>query len=110
MKKPHKNELKNESDVWLGQERRKRAMETVKRIARELLPMDYNKFSCILSYRTGLSLRKITDEYLKILIEIGFIKRHGDTLHLADFEESETPFMDSVKSGKIKPRDDVPES
>jgi hypothetical protein len=25
-------------------------------------------------------------------------------------EESETPFMDAVKSGKLKPRDDVPDS
>lgn len=103
------NNLKNESDVWLGQERRKRAMETVKRIAKELLPMEYNKFSCIISYRTGLSLRKITDEYLKILIEIGFIKRTGDTLHLEDYTESETPFMDKVKSGELKPRNDVPD-
>jgi len=104
------NNLKNESDVWLGQERRKRAMETVKRIAKELLPMEYNKFSCIISYRTGLSLRKVTDEYLKILIELGIIERIGDTLHLEFNKESETPFMDAVKSGKIKPRKDVHDS
>lgn len=76
----NKNSLKNEVDIWQGQERRKRAMETIKKLAKELFPMEYDKFACIVSYRTGLSLRKITDEYLKILLTVGIIKRNGNTL------------------------------
>jgi hypothetical protein len=76
----NKNSLKNEVDIWQGQERRKRAMETIKKLAQELFPMEYDKFACIVSYRTGLSLRKITDEYLKILLTVGIIERNGNTL------------------------------
>jgi hypothetical protein len=76
----NKNCLKNEADIWQGQERRKRAMETIKKLAQELFPMEYDKFACTVSYRTGLSLRKITDEYLKILLTVGIIERNGNTL------------------------------
>jgi hypothetical protein len=79
----NKDSLKNEPDIWQGQERRKRAMETIKKLAQELFPMEYDKFACIVSYRTGLSLRKITDEYLRILLTVGIIKRNGNTLTLA---------------------------
>jgi len=75
--------LKNEVDIWQGQERRKRAMETIKNLAQELFPMEYDKFACIVSYRTGLSLRKITDEYLKILLTVGIIERNSNTLTLS---------------------------
>lgn len=79
----NKSRLENEVDIWQGQERRKRAMETIKKLAQELFPMEYDKFACIVSYRTGLSLRKITDEYLKILLTVGIIQRNGNTLTLA---------------------------
>jgi hypothetical protein len=58
-------------------------METIKNLAQELFLMEYDKFACIVSYRTGLSLRKITDEYLKILLTVGIIQRNGNTLTFA---------------------------
>lgn len=76
------NNLKNEVDIWQGQERRKRAMETIKKLAKELFPMEYDEFACTVSYRTGLSLRKVTDEYLKILLTLGIFERNGNTLTL----------------------------
>jgi len=76
----NRTNLKDEVDIWQGQERRKRAMETIKKLAQELFPMEYDKFACIVSYRTGLSLRKITDEYLRILLTVGIIERNGNTL------------------------------
>jgi hypothetical protein len=83
-KKPEHNgnNLKNEADIWQGQERRKRAMETIKKLAQELFPMEYDEFACTVSYRTGLSLRKITDEYLKILLTLGIFERNGNILTL----------------------------
>lgn len=78
----NKNNLKNEKDIWQGQERRKRAMDTITRLAQECFPMDYDEFACMVSYRTGLSLRKVTDEYLKILLTLGIVERDGNTLRL----------------------------
>jgi methyl coenzyme M reductase subunit D len=70
----------SQGDVWLGQERRKITMDIIKQIARECLPIPYKQFACIVSYRTGLSLRKITDDYLEVLIRIGFLKRNENML------------------------------
>ena len=72
--------LINEDDIWLGQQRRKRAMDTILRLAKELLPMPYEQFVCELSYRTGISHRKLTDDYLRVLLGVGLLKRDEDSL------------------------------
>lgn len=51
-------------------------MDIMKVVAKECLPMGYNQFACIVSYRTGLFLRKITDDYLRVLLAVGFLKRN----------------------------------
>jgi hypothetical protein len=82
------NDGTNERNLWVGQDRRKRAMKTIMRIAEELLPMSYKRFACQVSYKTGLSLRKITDDYLEVLSEIGFLEYDGYTLRvLKEFDE-----------------------
>ena len=48
--------------------------------------MAYKKFACTVSYRTGLSLRKVTDDYLEVLIELGFLKRNDGMLELGRTE------------------------
>jgi hypothetical protein len=83
LKKP---KLASEENLWLGQDRRKRAMETILKLARELCPMPYKQFACIVSYRTGLSLRKITDDYLEVLLELSLLKRSDNLLILGDAE------------------------
>jgi hypothetical protein len=88
LKKMTRKELKfvSEEDIWLGQERRKRAMETIQKLARESCPIPYKKFACLVSLRTGLSLRKVTDDYLEILLELGLLKRNDNIL---TFKEAE---------------------
>jgi hypothetical protein len=76
--------LASEENLWLGQDRRKRAMETILKLAEELCPMSCHKFACIVSYRTGLSLRKITDEYVEVLLATGLLERKGNILNLGD--------------------------
>jgi hypothetical protein len=83
LKKP---KLVSEESLWLGQDRRKRAMETILKLAKEHCPMPYKKFACIVSYRTGLSLRKITDDYLEVLLELGLLKRIENLLIMGDAE------------------------
>jgi hypothetical protein len=75
LKKP---KLDSEENLWLGQDRRKRAMETILKLAKELCPISYKQFACVVSYRTGLSLRKITDDYLEVLLELGLLKLNPD--------------------------------
>lgn len=90
LKKERPQELKNggkltsEEDIWLGQGRRKRAMETIMKLAKELCPTPYKQFACSVSYRTGLSLRKITDDYLEVLLVIGLLKRNENVLIVAE--------------------------
>jgi len=66
--------LASEEDIWLGQSRRKRAINTIMRLAEELCPIGYKRFICTVAYRTGLSYRKISDDYIEILLEIGLLK------------------------------------
>jgi hypothetical protein len=90
LKKERPQELKNgvkltsEEDLWLGQGRRKRAMETILKLAKELCPIAYKQFACLVSYRIGLSLRKITDDYLEVLLEIGLLKRNDNILTIGE--------------------------
>ena len=78
--------LVSEESNWLGQDRRKRAMATILKLAKELCPISYKHFACTVSYRTGLSLRKITDDYLEVLIELGLLKRNDNILILGEAE------------------------
>ncbi len=73
-----------EDSLWLGQARRKRAMDAVMKLAKEECPMPCNKFACLVSFRTGLSLRKITDDYLEVLLEIGLLKRNDNIMTLGE--------------------------
>lgn len=88
LKKKNEKELNltSEEGIWLGQDRRKRAMETIKKLARESCPISYKKFACLVSFRTGFSLRKVTDDYLEILLVLGLLKRNDNIL---TFEEAE---------------------
>jgi predicted transcriptional regulator len=74
--------------VWLGQEKRRAIMDVIKAIAKECLPMGYNEFASIVSYRVGLSYRKITDDYLRVLLNVGFLQKdENQTLTLGDIEQ-----------------------
>lgn len=91
IKKEFKKKLYIEFDakddnIWLGQERRKRAFEIILKLAKEYLPMSYDQFASLLSYRIGISLRKITDDYLHVLQQIGLLKREGNSLFLSEGE------------------------
>jgi len=81
-----REKLTSEEDIWLGQGRRKRAMETILKLAKELCPIPYKRFVCIVSYRTGLSYRKITDDYLEVLLGIELLKRNENVLTVAEAE------------------------
>jgi hypothetical protein len=74
--------LTSEENIWFGQARRKRAMDSIIKLARELCPIQYKKFVGIVCFRTGLSLRKVTDDFLEILLELGLLKLNEGILTL----------------------------
>jgi hypothetical protein len=76
--------LAQEEDIWLGQRRRRRAMDVISRLAKELCPMPQGRFVSLVSYRTGLSRRKVADDYLVILLDVGILKVNEGNLHLAE--------------------------
>ena len=74
-------------EYWVGQRRRKRVVEIIIEIAKQNCPMSIKKFASLVSYKTGLSLRKIRDDYLEVLLDVGILKEKNGILALA--EESE---------------------
>ena len=73
-------------ECWLGQSRRKRAVEVIIELAKQNLPMSFKEFACLVSYKTGLSLRKITDDYLEVLLNVGVLKEKGGILSVVEGE------------------------
>ena len=51
-----------------------RAMEIISRLAKELCPMPYRKFVSMVSYRTGLSRRKVADDYIVVLLDVWILE------------------------------------
>ncbi|MFX0200388.1 MAG: hypothetical protein ACFFCW_30080 [Candidatus Hodarchaeota archaeon] len=76
--------LTQEDDIWLGQSRRRRAMEVISRLAKELCPMSYKKFVSMVSYRTGLSRRKVADDYIVVLLDVGILEIKEGTLSVVE--------------------------
>ena len=66
--------LEYEEDIWLGQRRRRRAMDIISRLAKDLCPLSHRKFVSLVSYRTGLSPRKVADDYLEILLDVRILE------------------------------------
>jgi len=75
-------ESNSQETQWLGQERRKRAMDVILLSAYKFGSMGYDQFASKMSYETGLSLRKITDDYLRVLTNMGFLSRNGNDLKI----------------------------
>ena len=79
-----------EEDIWLGQRRRRRAMDIITRLAKEVCPAYHGKFVSAVSYRTGLSRRKISDDYLVVLLDVGILKRSDGTLHFVGLPDGDS--------------------
>jgi hypothetical protein len=73
-----------EEDIWLGQRRRKRAMEIILKLAKDVCPLSVSKFVSYVSYRTGLSRRKVSDDYLETLLDIGLLEVKEGKLFLVE--------------------------
>jgi len=73
-----------QDDIWLGQGRRRRAMDIISRLAKELCPMSYRKFVSMVSYRTGLSRRKVADDYIVVLLDVGILENIAGTLSVVE--------------------------
>ena len=73
-----------QDDIWLGRSRRKRAMEVITRLAKEYCPMPYRKFVSMASYRTGLSRRKVGDDYLVALLDVEILENKEGNLSIVE--------------------------
>lgn len=60
-------------NIWMGQKRRKVAFSIIQELCKEIAPISFKKFCCEVAYRTGLSLRKISDDYMEILVSTNVI-------------------------------------
>jgi hypothetical protein len=80
-------ELKDESNIWAGQERRKRAMNTILKIANELCPINYEEFLANLIFRCGFTKRKLEEDYVQPLIILGFLGKNTNTIIMLKKQE-----------------------
>jgi hypothetical protein len=76
--------LTQEDDIWLGQTRRKRAMEIISRLAKEMCPLPFSKFVSFVSYKTGLSRRKVETDYLETLLDVEILELKEGILQLKE--------------------------
>ena len=84
-----KMDLSKDDDIWLGQRRRRRAMEIILGLAKEMCPVPQGIFVSAVSYRTGLSRRKIGDDYLVVLLDVGHLRRNDGMLHLTSAHDGD---------------------
>jgi hypothetical protein len=80
-------EVRQKSE-FLGTERRKNAMRIILQLCRENLPMEYKKFICVLSYRTGLTIRKVEEDYIEVLKTVGVLQQNKYMLELGAEEKN----------------------
>lgn len=80
-------DLTQEDDIWLGQSRRKRSMDIISRLAKEMCPISHGKFVSFVSYKTGLSRRKIAEDYLVVLTDVGILQLSEGMLHLVHTQD-----------------------
>lgn len=55
--------LSQEENLWPGQRKRKQTMEIISRMAKEKCPIPYKKFVSQTVYLTGLSPRKVRENF-----------------------------------------------
>ena len=85
-----KTNLTQEDRIWPGTRKRDQQMETITRLAKELCPASYKKLISFVSYRTGLTPRKVREDYVEVLIDVGILKLDGGILHLPKASEGES--------------------
>ena len=73
--------LTQEDKLWPGTIKRNQQMETISRLAKELCPASYKIFISSASYRTGLTPRKIREDYVEVLLDVGILMLNGGLLH-----------------------------
>lgn len=76
--------------AFLGTERRKIAMSTILQICREnCLPLcEEKKLLCIISYKTGLTVRKIDEDYISVLMAVGILQKNKFDIELGAEEKN----------------------
>jgi hypothetical protein len=73
---------------FLGTQRRKEAMSTIVQLCRENLPMEEKKFLCILSYKTNLTIRKLEEDYINVLLGVGILQKNRFNLEIGIEEKN----------------------
>ena len=74
--------LVQEDKLWPGTRKRDQQMETITRLAKELCPSSYKKFISLVAYRTGLTPRKVREDYVDVLLDIGILELSEGKLRL----------------------------
>ena len=82
--------LAQEDKLWPGTRKRVQQMETITRLAKELCPSSYKRFISAVSYRTGLTPRKVREDYVDVLLDVGILELSGGKLQLTSEPEVDT--------------------
>ena len=73
-----------EDKLWPGTRKRMQQMDTISRLAKEMCPISYRKFISAAAYSTGLTPRKMREDYVEVLLGVGILRLNGGILQSAD--------------------------
>ncbi len=82
-KKPINYDMLKKSE-FIGTDRRKKTMSVIMQLCRELLPLDESEAVNIISFRTGLTTRKIEEDYIAVLKSIKFLDTENFALKVGE--------------------------
>lgn len=64
-------------------------MAIISRMAKEKCPMPYKKFVSQTVYLTGLSPRKVREDYIDVLVDVGILRINEGTLDVVSTHDGQ---------------------
>lgn len=73
--------------IFQGTTKRNEMMKKILQIAREQLPMNQKKFTNVVAFMTGLTPRKVAEDYLQLMLDVDVLQNHKDCYELGTNEK-----------------------
>jgi hypothetical protein len=86
--KPKNNLQINSKSVFNGTNRRNQMMQAIVQMCREQLPMPQKEFINIVAFNTGLTTRKVQEDYLDVLVSVHVLQINKFNYELGESEKN----------------------
>lgn len=72
--KPKSKLTMGKNNIFTGTSKRDKMMQSIVQMARELLPMSQKEFINTVAFNTGLTTRKVQEDYIDLLVTVHIIQ------------------------------------